>query len=240
MKPEVGLRYINSMGFRVKIHQLTQRSGGDRWLGDDGLAYNRNGHCSDRVLVKAVPDIKAGRTYQLRNGKEVKLELTSLTWGGRPTLHGIGTSDYWFYDGSYKEDGSYSDLDIVKEIPAQCGSHTPTLGVCTMDKGIKALESLKASGAFSAAQIAAMDTAIAVANGEKYVEGAVYKRVTPPGVPTCGDLYVATKKLAKKAGDDRSFDLLNLTHRDGVPKREVYSPAKFRKVADSLIGKIRV
>lgn len=240
MKPEVGVRYINSMGHRVKIHQLTQRSGGDRWLGDDGLAYDRNGHCSDRVLVKVAPGLHAGRTYRLRNGKEVTLQLSTQRWGERPTLQGIGTSDYWFYDGSYKEDGSYSDLDIIKEIPAQCGSHNPSEGVCSMDKGLKALESLKASGAFTPAQMAAFDTAIAVANGEKYVEGAVYKRVTPPGVPTCGNLYLATKKLAKKAGDDRSFDLINLTHRDGVPTREVYSPAKFRKVADNLIGKIRV
>lgn len=99
---------------------------------------------------------------------------------------------------------------------------------------VSALEAMKSSGAFSAAQLRAFDTAIAVAQGEKWIEGAVYERVAPPGVATSGDKYVATSKLSDKDGDDRSFNLLNLTHRKGVPTREVYSPAKFRKIADSV------
>lgn len=99
---------------------------------------------------------------------------------------------------------------------------------------IKALETLKSSGAFSGAQLAALDTAIAVANGEEWTDGAVYERVAPPGVKTNGDKYVATDKLASVDGDDREFNMLNLTHRKGVPTREVYTPGKFRKIADSV------
>ncbi len=99
---------------------------------------------------------------------------------------------------------------------------------------VAALEALKSSCAFSGAQLAAIDTAVAVANGEKWIEGAVYERVSPPGVKTSGDKYVATSKLAKKVGDTRAFNMLNLTHRDGTPTREVYSAGKFRKIAGSV------
>lgn len=103
-----------------------------------------------------------------------------------------------------------------------------------MSGAVKALESLKKSGAFSGKQLTAINEAIGAANGEVYKEGAVYKRIAPPGAKTCDDLYVASSKLAPKAGDTRKFNLLNVTHRSGKPTREIWSAGRFSKVADSM------
>lgn len=90
------------------------------------------------------------------------------------------------------------------------------------------VSSLKSSGEFTTKHIRAFDRALAVAKGEKWIEGAVYKRVGPPSARTIGDIYIATKKL------DGGYDMLNLTRNDRNHVMATYSPEKFVKLADSV------